>query len=222
MPVRSRSRPSSPAIQARASRTSRRSSPRAGFHDSRIKPALVEREGRLVDERRLEGLPQIAEVLHRLRALADQRVRAALGAARGAPGGARASRGRRRGRAASRRRGPRGWPGGRGRRCPRAPAGDRRGAPAPPPARRPRRAAAPISRGRRSGRRSHWRSRRPPIDVRVRSIAQRSVAVPPRSCRLSTSSRLRAAPSSRVRWSSTARIWMRARCPSGACCVSWR
>ena len=39
----------------------------------------MEREGRLIDERRLEGLPEVAEVLHRLRALTDERVGAALG-----------------------------------------------------------------------------------------------------------------------------------------------
>ena len=143
------------------------------------------------------------------------------------PGRARRSRGAREGAGASREaprgpaaRPPRGPPGSRagpGRRSRRAPA--RRSARSAGASTRAATASSrsPISRGRRSGRRSHWRRSRPPIDVRVRSIAQRSVATPPRSWRLSTSSRFRAALSSRVRWSSSASVWMRVRCASAVC-----
>ena len=160
MPVRSRSRPSSPAIQARASRTSRRSSPSAGFHDSRIKPPSWSAEGG-------SSTSAASSVFRRparsSTASAHWRISGSGSARRApaAPGSSRASPGRRRGRAASPRRGRRGWPGGRGRRCPRAPGGDRRGAPAPPPGRATASSRCPISGGRRSGRRSHWRSETP-------------------------------------------------------------
>ena len=222
MPVRSRSRPSSPAIHARASRTSRRTSASAGFQDSRISPPSCSAERRLVDQRGLERLSESGEILHGLRALADQRVGAALGAL--------PQRRQRRERRPERDEVP------RDRHAERDATGQSRQVADPvedcaefgqerrrlderarprPGARRSRAAGAAAggATGGAAARPSPCASGPSPRGACPRRPGPAG-SPPARGC----AQRSRRAS----RWSSSARVWMRVRCAGGACCVSWR
>ena len=175
MPVRSRSRCSSEAIHSRASRADRLSSRELRVPALADQAALPQGERRLVLERLVEQLLSAGGAVMSSASVGEERRRRAL---RGPPAG-RAARPRKP-RSPTR---SRAWAdaegGAAGEPLEVADAAQARG-------RRPRGAAgsatsAPTASWRRrmasrssSGRRSHWRSRRAPIGVRVRSSVAKS------------------------------------------------